>query len=233
MSLVQVEKVSKKYGDDYALNQLSLSLESKDQYAILGASGSGKSTLLYLLGGLEKADSGNVIVDGLNLSKMSDEKLATYRNELVGFIFQFHFLLPSMNCEKNILLPAEIGAKKIGPVRKKCYELAEYLGVTHCLKKFPYQLSGGEQQRVNIVRALSLKPRLLLCDEPTGNLDSENSAKVTGLLKSLAREFGSTLAVVTHDPGVAEKFEKRFVLKDGMLSQEGFFHPTNEPPPAP
>lgn len=233
MSLVQVEKVSKKYGDEYALNELTLALEEKSQYAILGASGSGKSTLLYLLGGLEKADSGKVMVDGLNLSKMSDQKLATYRNEMVGFVFQFHFLLPSMTCEKNILLPAEIGGKKVGPVRKKCRELAEHLGITHCLKKFPYQLSGGEQQRVNIVRALSLEPRLLLCDEPTGNLDSENSAKVTGLLQSLAKEFGSTLAVVTHDPGVAEKFEKKFVLKDGHLSQEEFFHKSNALPPMP
>lgn len=217
MALVQVENVSKKFGNQYALRNLSLTFEEGEQYAILGASGSGKSTLLYLVGGLDQMDGGEIRVGGNTLSTMSDERLANYRNENVGFVFQFHFLLPSVNCLKNILLPAEIGGHKIGPVKAVAEKLAEYLGVAHCLKKYPYQLSGGEQQRINIIRALSLRPKLLLCDEPTGNLDSENSLKVTELLKKLAREFGSTLAVVTHDRSVANHFEKKFVLSDGHL----------------
>lgn len=217
MSLVEVQSVKKSFGDFVALNSLSLELEEKQQYAILGASGSGKSTLLYLIGGLDKPNSGKIIVDGKILNKMSDENLAKYRNQYVGFVFQFHFLLPSMNCMKNILLPAEIGGHKVSAVEKRAKDIAEHLGVTHCLKKFPFQLSGGEQQRINIIRALSLRPKLLLCDEPTGNLDSENSNKVTHLLKDLAGEFDSTLAVVTHDALVAKAFENQFVLKDGEL----------------
>lgn len=233
MSLVQIKNVTKKYGNHFALKDLSLELGEEKQYAILGASGSGKSTLLYLLGGLDRADDGEVVVDGLSLSDLSDEDMAHYRNQSVGFIFQFHFLLPSMNCLKNILLPAEIGGHKVGPVKKRALALAEHLGITHCLNKFPYQLSGGEQQRVNIVRALSLKPKLLLCDEPTGNLDSENSKKVTLLLQKLATEFGSTLAVVTHDRSVAQHFENTFVLRDGQLIQSSAASPSPSVPPPP
>ena len=217
MAFIQVQDLSKKYADQYALHNLSLEIEKGKQYAIVGASGSGKSTLLYLMGGLEKPDEGAVIIDGENLSQLSDSTLAKYRNENVGFIFQFHFLLPSITNMKNILLPAEIGGKKVGPVKKMALELADHLNVSHCLEKYPYQLSGGEQQRINIIRALSLRPKLLLCDEPTGNLDSENSAKVTELLKNLAQEFGATLIVVTHDRSIANSLENKFVLKDGQL----------------
>jgi ABC-type lipoprotein export system ATPase subunit len=233
MSLVEVKNISKKYGNHFALKDLSLEFEAKKQYAILGASGCGKSTLLYLLGGLDRPDSGEVCVDGLSLSSLSDEKLANYRNNNVGFIFQFHFLLPSVNCLKNILLPGEIGGHKIGPIKKRSLELADHLGITHCLNKFPYQLSGGEQQRVNIVRALSLRPKLLLCDEPTGNLDSENSAKVTVLLQKLAGDFGSTLAVVTHDRSVSDKFENNFILRDGQLLEQRLASRENPVPPPP
>lgn len=233
MNLVEIKNVSKKYGTQFALHDLTLNLEAKGQYAILGASGSGKSTLLYLMGGLDRADGGEVKVDGLSLNKLNDEEMAEYRNSRIGFIFQFHFLLPSINCTKNILLPAEIGGHKIAPIKKRCLELAEHLGITHCLNKFPYQLSGGEQQRVNIVRALSLKPQILLCDEPTGNLDSENSKKVTQLLKGLSKEFGSTLAVVTHDPTVAHQFDKKFVLKDGQLVSSEAHPLADSMPPTP
>lgn len=231
MSLVQVQKVKKSFGDFEAIKGLSLELEAKQQYAILGASGSGKSTLLYLIGGLDKASGGKIIVDGNTLNKMSDEGLAQYRNRYVGFVFQFHFLLPSMTCIKNILLPAQIGGHKISEVKKRALDIAEHLGVSHCLEKFPFQLSGGEQQRINIIRALSLRPKLLLCDEPTGNLDSENSQKVTRLLKDLALEFESTLAVVTHDASVAQEFSGQFVMRDGELVQSP--STSNAPPPPP
>lgn len=217
MSFVVIENVYKKFGEHFALKNLSLEFSEKKQYAILGASGSGKSTLLYLIGGLDRPSKGQVLIGDKEINQFSDQELAIYRNKFVGFVFQFHFLLPSTNCLKNILLPAQIGGHKIAPVKKRVLELCDYLGVTHCLKKYPYQLSGGEQQRVNIIRALSLKPKLLLCDEPTGNLDSENSMKVTQLLKSLAEEFGSTLAVVTHDMNVAGQFQEKFALKDGSL----------------
>ena len=191
-----------------------------EEYLIRGASGSGKSTLLYLLGGLDRPTEGSVVVNQKNLNSLSDDELALYRNRYIGFVFQFHFLLPSMNCLDNLLLPARLAglsSEEINQVKVRVLDLVKNLDVGHCLTKFPYELSGGEQQRINIIRALSLKPKLLLCDEPTGNLDSENSFKVIHLLRSLSKEFHSTLVVVTHDPQIAQSFSNQFLMKDGML----------------
>ncbi len=217
MTLVKACSVVKSYGELRALNNLSLELEECGQYAIQGTSGSGKSTLLYLLGGLDRPTSGKIVVGGRNLVELEDEELANYRNRFVGFVFQFHFLLSSMNCLQNILLPAQIGSQETSHLKKKAVELAERLGIGHCLKKFPFELSGGEQQRVNIVRALGLRPKLLLCDEPTGNLDSINSMKVVDLLKELAADFQATLVVVTHDAQIMNQFERCIVIRDGQI----------------
>lgn len=215
--MIKLENVKKYYNKSHALNGVSLSMDEGGEYLIRGASGSGKSTLLYLLGGLDRPTDGKVIVNQKNLVDLSDEDLALYRNRYVGFVFQFHFLLPSMNCLDNILLPSRLGGLYSEEIVSRATDLARHLGVYHCLSKFPFELSGGEQQRINIIRALSLKPKLLLCDEPTGNLDSENSEKVIMLLKELAREFRSTLVVVTHDPQIAQSFSKQFVMRDGLL----------------
>ena len=217
MSFIMLSNVEKSFGKTKVLRGINLQIEAKELAAIRGASGSGKSTLLYLLGGLDQPTTGKVIIDNKNLSSMSDEELAYFRNSHVGFVFQFHFLLPSMSCRENILLPGRIGGRDIGKVEKDCEELAKILGVTHCLSKFPFEISGGEQQRVNIIRALSLRPRILLCDEPTGNLDSKNSEKVTNLLKGLAADFGATLLVVTHDDKVASFFPRKIVIEDGQI----------------
>ncbi len=217
MSLVTIKNISKDFSKVHALRSISLNLDEGGQYAIRGASGSGKSTLLYLLGGLDQPKNGEIIIHGKDIAKFNDDELANFRNNYVGFVFQFHFLLSSMNCIDNILLPGQIGGKKNKGQLEFAKELAKKLGVTHCLKKFPYELSGGEQQRINIIRALSLRPKLLLCDEPTGNLDSENSQIVTDLLKDLAIEFGSTLVVVTHDNQMAEQFENQFRMRDGEI----------------
>ncbi len=217
MSFIMLSNVEKSFGKTKVLRGINLQIEAKELAAIRGASGSGKSTLLYLLGGLDQPTTGKVIIDNKNLSSMSDEELAYFRNSHVGFVFQFHFLLPSMSCRENILLPGRIGGRDIGKVEEDCEELAKILGVTHCLSKFPFEISGGEQQRVNIIRALSLRPRILLCDEPTGNLDSKNSEKVTNLLKGLAADFGATLLVVTHDDKVASFFPRKIVIEDGQI----------------
>lgn len=217
MSLIVLEQVEKSFGKTNVLRGLNFTIRDRDLVAIRGASGSGKSTLLYLLGGLDKPSSGKVIIDGRNLSNMNDEELAHFRNRNVGFVFQFHFLLPSMTCRDNILLPARIGDHEMARVEKDTIKLAEILGVTHCLDKYPYEISGGEQQRINIIRALSLRPKILLCDEPTGNLDSKNSEKVATLLKNLAAEFGATLLVVTHDDKVASFFPRKIVIEDGQI----------------
>jgi ABC-type lipoprotein export system ATPase subunit len=217
VSLIEISNVKKSFSKVFALNGVSTNLEAGEQYAIQGSSGSGKSTLLYLLGGLDRPTEGSILIDGKNLATYNDEELAKYRNRNVGFVFQFHFLLPSMNCLDNIFLPAKIGGVSQVELKGEVENLAERLKISHCLKKYPYELSGGEQQRVNIIRALSLKPKILLCDEPTGNLDSENSLNVAQILKSLAKDFNSTLVVVTHDGAVANEFDNQLFMRDGMM----------------
>ncbi len=217
MSFIRLEKVEKSFGKTKVLRGISFSIQEKELVAIRGASGSGKSTLLYLLGGLDTPTSGNVVIGNQNLSTKSDEELAQFRNSTVGFVFQFHFLLPSMTCRDNILLPGRIGGKSLSEIEKSTAKLADILGVTHCLEKFPFEISGGEQQRINIIRALSLRPKILLCDEPTGNLDSKNTEKVASLLKNLAQEYGATLLVVTHDDRVASFFPRKIVIEDGQI----------------
>lgn len=212
--------LTKEYGQFKALGGVSLTFNKGGHYAIQGASGSGKSTLLYLLGGLDRASSGSIFFEGKELGKMNDASLARYRNRVVGFVFQFHFLLPSMTCQENILLPARLAGLKSADFVPRLKDLAARLGVGPCLEKYPYQLSGGEQQRVNLIRAVLLKPPLLLCDEPTGNLDSENTKIVTALLHELSRESGSTLIVVTHDLSVAAVFQNQIFLKDGKVTSQ-------------
>lgn len=217
-TLVDLKSVVKSYGGHRALNGPCLRLKEREHYAIQGPSGSGKSTLLYLMGGLEKADEGRVCVGGQDLSRLCDDELARYRNHFVGFVFQFHFLLPSLTCLDNILLPAKMAHRHDSSVQTRIDGLVEHLKMGPCLKKFPFQLSGGEQQRVNLIRALSLAPKLLLCDEPTGHLDGQNSVIVTELIKQLGREFKATLVVVTHDATVAEKFDHKIILNDGRIA---------------
>ena len=217
MAFVNCVDVKKSFGQTQVLRGLNFSLQEGEQCAVVGASGSGKSTLLYLLGGLDQASSGTVEIAGKNLSKLNDEDLASFRNNFIGFVFQFHFLLPSMNCIDNILLPAKIGGHSSKKVKQHILSLVEQLGVGHCLKKYPYEISGGEQQRINIIRALSLKPKLLLCDEPTGNLDSKNSELVSTTLSKLAVEYDSAMIVVTHDNNVASHFPRKIVIEDGQI----------------
>lgn len=217
MSLINCSSISKSYGDTKVLNNVSLTISKKDKLVIQGSSGSGKSTLLYLLGGLDRAESGKVIINDHDLSRFDDEGLAQFRNKYIGFVFQFHFLLPSMTCLQNVLLPAQIGGVLNKEIKKYVKEIAELIGVDHVLNKYPYQLSGGEQQRVNIIRALSLKPKLLLCDEPTGNLDSKNSENVISLINSLVDKTESTLVLVTHDNDIASRFKSKITIEDGRI----------------
>lgn len=217
MSFLKIQNVCKNFGPQQVLKNINLEIGKGSKTALLGASGSGKSTLLYLIGGLDQPTSGTILYNEENLALKTDESLANYRNNEVGFIFQFHFLLPSMKALDNILLPAKIGGKDTEVVQKSAISLAYRLGVSHCLKKYPFELSGGEQQRINIIRALSLNPKLLLCDEPTGNLDSQNSKNVMGILFELASENNLTLIVVTHDEKIANTLESKIIIEDGHI----------------
>lgn len=210
----------KSFSNTNVLKGVNLKIDKGGQYVIKGSSGSGKSTLLYLLGGLDRPDSGVISVDGESLANYSDEELANYRNQKIGFVFQFHFLLSSMNCIDNILLPASL-SKRTSPKKVKPFvnEVAGLLGVTECLDKMPFELSGGQQQRINLIRAISLKPDYLLCDEPTGSLDSVNTEIVCDFLFKLSRELNITLLTVTHDRNVASHFSHHLEMKDGILYQ--------------
>jgi len=219
MSLIQLQNVKKSYGHQLVLKDVSMQVEAGEQVVITGPSGSGKSTLLYLLGGLDRPDSGQILVEGKNISKFTPDQLARFRNSSVGFIFQFHFLLPSMDALSNILLPARIAGQDEKIIKKEILKWADELGVIQVLDKRPYQLSGGEQQRIGLLRAISLRPKILLCDEPTGNLDSKNSSKVIHLLKEFSHQLKSALLVVTHDPQVAGQIPRKLFLQDGVLQQ--------------
>lgn len=217
MAYLEVNELYKSFDKTKVLNGINLQVNRGEQCSIVGASGSGKSTLLYLIGGLDKSNQGSIVVNGKTIMGLDDEALAEYRNSYIGFVFQFHFLLPSMKCIDNMLLPSQIGGFKKKKIKKRVEQLSEQLGVTHCLKKYPYQISGGEQQRVSIVRALSLSPKLLLCDEPTGNLDSKNSENVITLIRQMASKENTTLLVVTHDASIADQLERKITIEDGRI----------------
>ncbi len=217
MCIIEVKNLTRIFGDFQALKEVSFTLKRGEHYAIEGASGSGKSTLLHLMGGLDRPTQGNISFCGKILGSFNDEELARYRNLNVGLVFQFHFLLPSMTALKNILLPSEIGGISNKKILEQTKSLAKELGVSHCLNKYPYKLSGGEQQRINILRAVSLRPPLLLCDEPTGNLDSHNSQKVSTLLRDLSTSIGATLVVVTHNKSVSSLFSHKIFMRDGRV----------------
>lgn len=215
--LIQAKGLERSFGKVEVLKGIDFSIEQGEQIAIQGASGSGKSTLLHILGGLDKPTGGTLVINHKDISRYSDDELAEYRNKNVGFIFQFHFLLPGMNCLENILLPGKISGQNLKEITHTSKELASELGVSHCLDKMPFEISGGEQQRINLIRAVSLNPGLILCDEPTGNLDSKNSQKVAELLKNLAEKRHSTLIVVTHDENVASHYSRKIIIEDGRL----------------
>ena len=215
---INVKNLRKYYHETEVLKGINFALETGDQCVIKGASGSGKSTFLYLLGGLECIDEGHIMVGDLPLHDCNDGQLASYRNRCLGFVFQFHFLLSSMKVLDNIYLPARIGRGLTEEVKDRVEDSINRLGLMHCLKKYPHELSGGEQQRVNIARACSLAPRVLLCDEPSGSLDSENTHRVVELLKDISGDFNLSLIIVTHDILVSQHFSQILTMHDGFIT---------------
>lgn len=217
--MIELKNVKKIYDNGAikveALKNINLKIDKGEFVAIIGSSGSGKSTLLHLLGGLDSCTSGRILVDETNIGNMDDDEMSKYRLNKVGFIFQFFNLIPILNVLENITLPLRIAKKEIDNDYLK--ELLNMLGIDKRINHLPSQLSGGQQQRVAIARALLTNPSIILADEPTGNLDSENSNEVIELLKCAARKFNQTVLIVTHDNEVAEKADRIIEMKDGVI----------------
>jgi len=221
MPTLDVENLVKTYvadvGEIPILQDVSLSMEGGESASIVGPSGSGKSTLLHLLGGLDRPTSGKVVVDGQEPFKMTDDELAKFRNRTVGFVFQDHHLLPQCSMLENVLIPA-LADKGVTPdVESRAKELLERVGLSHRLNHRPAQLSGGERQRAAIARALVNKPTLLLCDEPTGNLDPRSAANVADVLLELGKRPEVILIVVTHSMELAGRLGRKYELLEGKL----------------
>ena len=201
------------------LKSVSLEIISKNISVIIGASGAGKSTLLHLLAGLDRPDAGNVLYNELDIFKFSDDKLANFRNKNVGLVFQFHHLLPEFTALENVAIPQMIEGKSLNEASKRAKELLEGVGLTERIDHKPAELSGGEQQRVAVARALANDPEIIFADEPTGNLDSANSDAIHNLIVELRDKYKKTFVIVTHNKGLVKLADKVFEMKDGKLIQ--------------
>ena len=200
------------------LKEVSLDIVKGKITIIVGASGAGKSTLLHLLGGLDRQDSGEVIFDDQNIFKLSDDKLAKFRNLNIGFVFQFHHLLPEFSAVENVIIPQMINGTSYKQSAKKSNELLGIVGLTERVDHKPAELSGGEQQRVAVARALANNPKIIFADEPTGNLDSLISDEIHRLILNLKSDMGMTFVIVTHNPGLVELADILYEIKDGKIS---------------
>ena len=222
MELLKCEGVSKIYGNGNnqvtALDGIDLSVEKGEFVAVIGASGSGKSTLLHILGSVDQPTSGKVIVDGVDISAMNRTQAAIFRRRKVGLVYQFYNLIPVLNIKENITLPLLLDGREVD--EKSLSDLVSSLGLTDRLGYLPNQLSGGQQQRVSIGRALITHPALILADEPTGNLDRQNSAEIIELLKMFNRQHSQTLLVITHDENIALQADRILVVEDGRIMRD-------------
>lgn len=221
MGLLSIENVSRIYkqGEEkvYALNNINFNIDEGEFVAIVGPSGSGKSTLLNLLGGMDNPSEGNIYINDSCLNKLNDKELSLYRRKNIGFIFQDFNLIPVLNIRENILFPVKLNKAKID--KEYINDIVETLGLKERLKHYPNEISGGQMQRVAIARALANKPKVILADEPTGNLDSETSDKVIDLLKYFNKKYKQTLIMITHDNSIAERADRIITIKDGLMKE--------------
>ena len=222
MELMQIQHLSKVYGQGEnqvrAVDDISFTVEKGEFLAIIGPSGSGKSTLLHILGGVDRPTSGKVFVDGQDIYAQNEDQLAIFRRRQVGLIYQFYNLIPVLNVVENMTLPVLMDGRQVNQERLE--ELLDVLGLRGREKYLPNQLSGGQQQRVSIGRALINHPALVLADEPTGNLDSQNSAEIIGLLREYNRQHHQTLIVITHDERIALQADRIISVEDGRFSRD-------------
>lgn len=216
--MISIEQIFKSYGELKVLKGISMQVQKGEIVSITGPSGAGKSTLLHIAGTLDKADSGTVSVNNQLLNGLTSKKLAVFRNRHIGFVFQFHHLLPEFTALENVCIPAYIAKKSKIEAEKRALELFGYLGLSQRKDHKPSELSGGERQRVAVARALINSPAVVLADEPSGNLDSENRNELHELLFRLRDDFGQTFIIVTHDDGFADRSDRIFHIKDGILA---------------
>ncbi|MDE5551569.1 MAG: ABC transporter ATP-binding protein [Muribaculaceae bacterium] len=215
--MIEIERVSKYYGALQVLRDVSLTIERGEIVTILGPSGAGKSTLLQICGTLDVPDSGRVMYDGVEVSGLKDKKLSEFRNCHIGFIFQFHELLPEFSAQENVAMPAMIGGESRRVSMSRARELLDKLGLAERLSHRPSELSGGEKQRVAIARALINNPRIVLADEPTGSLDSRNRDEIKRIISDLNAETGQTFMIVTHDSTLSEIAHRTVMMTDGSI----------------
>ncbi len=215
--LLVAKNISKSYGKLAVLKSVDLSIDAAEIIAIVGASGAGKSTLLHLLGTLDKTDTGNIIFDGTDFTQLNDKALSAFRNQHMGFIFQFHHLLPEFTALENVCIPAYIAKENKADADARGLKLLAQLGLADRAEHKPSELSGGEQQRVAIARALINNPAIIFADEPTGNLDSNNANEINELFLKIRKEMGVAIVIVTHNSALASIADRQLLMKDGNL----------------
>ena len=222
MKILELKNITKIYGkgdsETKAVDDVSFTVEQGEFVAIIGPSGSGKSTLLHIIGGVDTPTTGNVIIDGTDITKLKESPLSIFRRRQIGLVYQFYNLIPILTVEENLTLPLLLDGRK--PNKEQIDYLVSNLGLGDRLKHLPNQLSGGQQQRVSIGRALANNPALLLADEPTGNLDSENSKEIVALLRKFNREHNQTVIMITHDERIAQSADRIIAIEDGKIVKD-------------
>lgn len=215
--MIDIKGVTKSFGKLQVLKGIDLHIEQGEVVSIVGPSGAGKTTLLQIIGTLDKPDSGQVVIDGIDVGQLSSKKLAAFRNQKLGFVFQFHQLLPEFTALENVMIPAFIAGSSRSEARERAEELLRFMGLEDRASHKPNELSGGEKQRVAVARALVNHPAVILADEPSGSLDTKNKAELHQLFFDLRDKFGQTFVIVTHDEGLAAITDRTIHMKDGQL----------------
>ena len=218
--MLRATGIQKSYGPLQVLKNIDLHVEKGEIVAIVGASGAGKSTLLHILGTLDVPDAGKVYIHGQDVFSQSSRNIASFRNQSIGFVFQFHNLLPEFSALENVFIPGLIGGKDSSQIRKRAETLLDMLGISHRKDHKPSELSGGEQQRTAVARALINSPDLILADEPSGNLDSKNAVELHNLFFQLRKDLNQTFIIVTHNSDLARMADRRVEIRDGMIVKE-------------
>ncbi len=217
--MITTTEIKKQFGSIEVLKGINLKIDEGNVVSIVGASGAGKTTLLQIIGTLLKQDQGSILIDGVDTSSLNASKLAQFRNKNIGFVFQFHHLLPEFTALENVCIPGMIAKTDSGKLNSKAKELLDMMGLSHRLQHKPMQLSGGEQQRVAVARALINAPKIILADEPSGNLDSKNKQELHQLFFTLRDTFKQTFLIVTHDKELASMSDRTVVMADGLIIQ--------------